>query len=126
MTVVQSPDARWLVVLNGGRNKPSLSVIDARTEKEVQRLTVADLWLGLTFNRAGDRLYAGGGAQSRVYEFTFVDGRITPAREFAGPARANAADRVFLGDVTLSPDESSLIRSLYQDSLLEYDLKPTR
>ncbi|MCL4794451.1 MAG: bifunctional YncE family protein/alkaline phosphatase family protein [Bryobacteraceae bacterium] len=123
MTVVQSPDARWLVVLNGGRNKPSLSVIDARTEKEVQRLTVADLWLGLTFNRAGDRLYAGGGAHSRVYEFSFVDGRITPAREFAGPAPANATDRVFLGDVTLSPDESSLIvTSLYQDSLLEYDL----
>lgn len=123
MTVAVSPDSRWLVVLNGGQKRPSLSVIDARTETEVQRLTVSDLWLGLTFNRAGDRLYAGGGAQSRVYEFTFADGRVTPAREFAGPPPVEDGERVFLGDVTLSPDEKTLyVASLYQDSVIEYDV----
>jgi DNA-binding beta-propeller fold protein YncE len=123
MTVVPSPDNRFLVALNGGRNKPSLSVIDTRSEKEIQRLPVNDLWLGLAFNRAGNRLYAGGGAQSRVYEFSFDNGQLAPTREFPGPAPATPAERVFLGDITLSPGESSLfVTSLYQDALLEFAL----
>jgi len=123
MTIAVSPDQRWLVVLNGGHRRPSLSVIDARTETEVQRLTMPDLWLGLTFNKAGTRLYAGGGAQSRAYEFNFSNGHITPAREFAAPPPADPTERVFLGETTLSPDESTLyVTSLYQDSILEYDL----
>src|SRR5581483_1553307 len=61
MSALFSADGKYLLVLNGGYNPPSISVIDIATSKEIGRTPVPDGWLGLTMSKAGDRVYVGGG-----------------------------------------------------------------
>jgi len=68
MSQAASADGRYLVVLNGGYNPPSLSVIDVAQKKEVGRTPLPDAWLGLTM-RPDNVLYVGGGTAGMVYEF---------------------------------------------------------
>src|ERR1700724_2378068 len=71
MSSALSPDGKFLLVLNGGYNPPSISVLDVESEKEVSRSPVADGWLGLMFSPKGDRVYAGGGSKAAVFEFKY-------------------------------------------------------
>ncbi len=41
-----SNDGKYLLVLNGGYNPPSISVIDVADHRETQRIPVSDAWLG--------------------------------------------------------------------------------
>ena len=46
MASVITPDGKTLLVLNGGYNPPSVSVIDIATAKELSRARMPDGWLG--------------------------------------------------------------------------------
>ncbi len=52
MASVASPDGKYLIVLCGGYNPPSLIVLEEGTLKELGRVRVADGWLGLAINKA--------------------------------------------------------------------------
>src|SRR5580658_1693104 len=64
-----TPDKKLLLVLNGGYNPPSISVLDVASAKELSRVPVPDGWLGLAMTKAGDKLYVGGGSKAAIYEF---------------------------------------------------------
>jgi DNA-binding beta-propeller fold protein YncE len=114
MSSALSPDGRYLLVLNGGYNPPSISVIDTTTTQELGRTPVADGWLGLAFTPKGDRVYVGGGSRAAVFEFTFANGALQPARTF--PIVAKPTNRDFIGDVALSPDGRLIYAAdLYHD-----------
>src|ERR1700691_6591539 len=49
MSTALSPDGRYLLVLNGGYNPPTVSVLEAATGRETNRVHVADGWLGVNF-----------------------------------------------------------------------------
>src|SRR5687768_5509520 len=49
MASALSKDGKHLLVLNGGYNPPSITVLQADTMQETSRTPVADGWLGLTF-----------------------------------------------------------------------------
>ncbi len=70
MASVLTPDAKFVVVLNGGYNPPSLQVMDVKTEKVVSKAGVPDGWLGLVLTADGRRAYVGGGSKSAVFEFS--------------------------------------------------------
>src|SRR5215469_7249393 len=57
MSTLVTPDRKYLLVLNGGYNPPSVSVIDIAAGKELSRVPVPDGWLGLTMTKAGDKIY---------------------------------------------------------------------
>lgn len=119
MSLIVSRDGKYVLVLSAGAQTPSVSVIDAQSRTELQRLPLPDAWLGLTMNAKGDRVYVAAGAQAAVYELTFAQGRLTPARTFpiADPAKRTNHD--FAGDVTLSPDGRMLYAAnLFSDSLV--------
>ncbi|MBV9771754.1 MAG: hypothetical protein JOZ32_19440, partial [Bryobacterales bacterium] len=73
MSSVVSKDGRFLIVLNGGYNPPSLSVLDTKDGHEIGCTPVADAWLGLSLSSNGRTLWVGGGSQASVYEFS-LDG----------------------------------------------------
>lgn len=108
MASVATPDSRYLIVLCGGYNPPSLIVLEEGTLKERSRVAVPDGWLGLAINRTGDRVYVGGGSEGAVFEFAFANGALAPARriDLVEPARRTPED--FVGDVALSPDGARL------------------
>src|ERR1700677_4999687 len=64
MSSLLSKDGRFLVVLNGGYNPPSLSVLDTKDGHEVGRTPVTDAWLGLSLSSNGRTLWVGGGSQA--------------------------------------------------------------
>ncbi len=74
MAQVVTPDKKLMLVLNGGWNPPSISVIDIAAAKELSRTPVPDGWLGLTVTKAGDKVYVGGGSKGAVYEFGLANG----------------------------------------------------
>jgi DNA-binding beta-propeller fold protein YncE len=104
MASVLSPDGKYLVVLNGGYKPPSLSVVDLAAGQEVSRKGVPDGWLGLTFSRDGKFLYVGGGSEASVFEFTFVEGKLEPARTFEIVPKEKRTHQDFIGDVAVTPD----------------------
>ncbi len=121
MASAVSPGGRYLVVMNAGYLPPSLSVIDARSRQEISRTPVADAWLGLAFNTAGDRVYAGGGSQACIFEFEFRKGRLRQTRTFRLGERGEPKD--FTGDVAISPDGRTLYAAqLYRDAILAIDI----
>ncbi len=119
MSAALSPDGRYLLVLNGGCNPPSLSVLDVRATREIGRTPVPDAWLGLAFSAKGDRLWVGGGSQAAVFEFAFAQGKLTPARTFPVVAPEKRTEGDFIGDVALSPDGRLLYAAdLYRDAIV--------
>jgi DNA-binding beta-propeller fold protein YncE len=112
-----SPDGKYLLVLNGGYNPPSISVIDIAGHREVHRTRVPDCWLGLVFGPDGKTLYVGGGSKARVYRFNFNSqtGDLTAAGEFTAVTNANSPGKSFIGDVAVSQDG----HLLYAADLLE-------
>ena len=118
MAQTATPDGKYLLVLNGGYNPPTISVIDIAAAKETDRTPVPDAWLGLTMNKAGDHLYVGGGSKAAVYEFTFAAGKLTPARTFPLVADKDRKPEDFVGDVRLAPDGHLLyVAELYRDRI---------
>jgi len=119
MSSALSPDGRYLLVLNGGYNPPSVSVIETASAHELNRTPVPDGWLGLTFSPRGDRVYVGGGSQAAVFEFSFAGGALRPGRTFAVVPPDKRTNRDFIGDVALSPDGRLLYAAdLYHDSVV--------
>lgn len=112
-----SPDGKYLLVLNGGYNPPSISVIDVAGRREVRRTRVPDCWLGLVFGPDGRTVYVGGGSKARVYRFNFNSqtGDLTAAGEFTAVSNPNSPGNSFIGDVAVSPDG----HLLYAADLLE-------
>jgi YVTN family beta-propeller protein len=119
MASVITPDGKTLLVLNGGYNPPSISVIDIATAKELSRAKVPDGWLGLAITKAGDRVYVGGGSKAAIYEFTLANRTLTPSRVFPIVAEKDRKKQDFIGDVQLSPDGRLLYAAdLYRDSVV--------
>jgi YVTN family beta-propeller protein len=119
MAQVVTPDRKFLLVLNGGYNPPSLSVIDIASAKELSRAAVPDGWLGLTMSKAGDKVYVGGGSKAAIYEFSFANGVLTPSRIFPVVAEKDRKATDFIGDIAFTPDGRLLYAAdLYHDSVV--------
>jgi DNA-binding beta-propeller fold protein YncE len=120
MSALLSKDGRFLVVLNGGYNPPSLSVLDAKDGHEVGRTPVTDGWLGLAFSPNGRTLWVGGGSQASVYEFSFDEnGKLAPTRTFEIVKGTARTARDFIGDVAIDPDGHLLYAcDLYHDAIV--------
>src|SRR5579871_6536633 len=82
MSSVLSPDGKYLLVLNAGYRPPSVSVIETASGRVAGNVKVPDAWLGLTFLPKSDKVYVGGGSRAAVYEYTFANGTLQPARTF--------------------------------------------
>jgi YVTN family beta-propeller protein len=119
MAQVVTPDKKYLLVLNGGYNPPSISVIDIASAKELNHAAVPDGWLGLTMTKAGDKVYVGGGSKASIYEFSLANGALTPSRVFPVVAEKSRTEKDFIGDVQFSPDGRLLYAAdMYRDSVV--------
>jgi len=122
MSVAVAPDGKHLLVLNGGYNPPSLSVLDLDAGREVSRSPVPDAWLGLSVAPRSDKVYVGGGSQAAVFELVYQPGRLAAGRTFAAISPEKRTVRDFIGDVALSPDGRTLYAAdLYNDSIAVFN-----
>jgi YVTN family beta-propeller protein len=120
MSTAVSRDGRYLLVLNGGYNPPSISVIDIAAKKEIGRTELPDAWLGLTVASGKGLIYVGGGTSGKVFELALdaATGVLTRNREFAAVKDLKNKGNSLIGDVELSPDGAVLYAAdLYGDSV---------
>ncbi len=119
MSAAITPDKKLLLVLNGGYNPPSISVIDLAAGKEVSRAAAPDAWLGLAISKTGDKVYVGGASKAAIYEYSFAKGVLTPSRVFPIVAEKDRKPQDFIGDVQFSPDGRLLYAAdVYRDSVV--------
>src|ERR1022692_253595 len=83
MSTALSPDGKYLLVLNGGFNPPSVWVIETASGRVTASVPVPDGWLGLAISPKGDTVYVGGGSKVGTFEFAFANAVLTPARTFS-------------------------------------------
>lgn len=118
MATALSSDGKYLLVLNGGYNPPSISVLDASSMTELSRTRIPDGWLGLTFSPDGKFVYVGGGGQAAVFEFSFADGKLAPTRTFEIVPPDKRTPKDFIGDVAVSSDGRLIYAAgLYRDAI---------
>ncbi len=79
LNMVVTKNERYAITSNSGMGINSLSVVDLKTLKEVQRYVISNTWVGLTFGPNDKRLYVSGGNNNVVYVFNFKKGRLCPA-----------------------------------------------
>jgi DNA-binding beta-propeller fold protein YncE len=119
MSSVLSKDGKYLLVLNGGYNPPSVAVIDVASGNEISRARVTDGWLGLALTPDGRKLYVGGGSQASVFEFDFANGKLSAARTFIVVPEAERKHEDFVGDVQMTRDGRMIYASLlYRDMVV--------
>jgi DNA-binding beta-propeller fold protein YncE len=105
LTVVASPDGKYLIVTNNGLAKPSLSVIDTGQWTVKSTTVLGNAWLGLVWHPDGSKVYSAGAGQNNVQEFGVADGVLTPARTFQLPSMNGDT---FAGGLAISPDGKTL------------------
>ena len=129
MSTALSNNGKFLLVLNGGYNPPSISVIDVAKKRELGRTRLPDAWLGLAISPRGNSVYVGGGSRAVIYELSLdaETGALTRGREFNAAPENNAQHTAFIGDVALSPDAHLLYAAdLYNDTIAVVNLQSGR
>jgi DNA-binding beta-propeller fold protein YncE len=129
MSTAVSNNGKYLLVLNGGYNPPSISVIDIAQRHEIGRTPLPDCWLGLTVAPERDLVYVGGGSRATVYELLLNPdtGALGVTRSLAAVPDLSNTGIAFIGDVALSPDAHLLYAAdLYNDSIAVINLQSGR
>lgn len=106
MASAVSPDGKYVVILEGGYRKPSVSVFTRDAFTPVSSLPLDDAWLGIVFapDKSGT-FYVSGGSRSCVYELQLTpEGQVQLKRTFTHIAQDQRKHSDFTGDVTVSPD----------------------
>lgn len=119
MATAVSRDGKHTVVMQGGYLKPTLSVHETATLKEVSRVEVTDAWLGMAFAPNSNLLYVSGASASSVMEFELLpEGRLEARRTFPLVRADQRKHTDFAGDVTVSPDGRLIyVAGLYRNSI---------
>ncbi len=126
MSTALSNDGKYILVLNGGYNPPSISVISIAEKREIGRTPLPDGWLGLAVSPRGNLVYAGGGSSATVYELSLepATGSLTRTRAFRTAPDPAHPGEAFIGDVAISPDAHLLYAAdLYNDSIAVVNLQ---
>lgn len=126
MSVALASGGKHLLVLNGGYDPPSVSVIDVAQKRELGRTPIPDGWLGLAVTTNGDVAYVGGGSRGTVYQLALASGTgaLTRTKEIPIAAATGTKGSVFIGDVALSPDGHLLYAAdLNNDNLAVVNLQ---
>jgi len=82
MSMVATPDGRYLVISNNGWSKPSLTIVDTEQQYVKARMPIDHAWLGLAWHPDGRRLYSSGAAQNTVNAFAYASGGLKTAGQF--------------------------------------------
>ncbi|MHB1685873.1 MAG: alkaline phosphatase family protein [Ignavibacteriaceae bacterium] len=76
LNMVVTKNGRYAITSNSGMGENSLSVVDLKNAKEVQRVIVSNTWYGLVFNGNDSKLFVSGGNNNLIYIYNFYSGRL--------------------------------------------------
>ncbi len=76
LNMIVTRDGKFAITSNSGMADNSLSVVDLKEEKEVQRFIINKTWYGLAFNDDESELFVSGGNNNCIYIFNFNSGKL--------------------------------------------------
>ncbi len=129
MRCALSANGKYLLVLDGGYNPPSISVIDTVRQQELHRTPLPDAWLGLSFGPDEKNVYVGGGSKASVYELHFDSqtGELSMGRQFIAVSDPGHPGHSFIGDVAVSRDGHLLYAAdLFENQIAVINLQSGR
>jgi DNA-binding beta-propeller fold protein YncE len=77
LNIVVTKNGKYAVTSNSGMGENSLSVIDLKNIREIQRVILNNAWYGLVFNSDDSRLFVSGGNNNLIYIYNFISGRLS-------------------------------------------------
>jgi YVTN family beta-propeller protein len=129
LSMVPSPDGRYVAITTSGYDKPALSIFDTRTLLVVTRIPIEHTWLGLVWRPDGKGLYASGASENAIYEFTWTNGKLDPGGTITlgQPERHPGGDVIenagYVAGIAISQDGKRLFETeLYGQRVRAIDL----
>ncbi|HEY0055816.1 MAG TPA: bifunctional YncE family protein/alkaline phosphatase family protein [Pedobacter sp.] len=69
LNMALSPDKKLLAVTNNGQSKQFLQLIDPKTERQLDSISIGKSWYGIKFSDDNDKLYVSGGNDNIILTF---------------------------------------------------------
>lgn len=76
LNMAVSKSKKLVAVTNNGQSVQSLQLVDAKTEKELDRVIVPKSWYGLKFSSDEKFLYASGGNDNWILKYAVTNGKL--------------------------------------------------
>ncbi|GAB4368169.1 MAG: alkaline phosphatase family protein [Bryobacter sp.] len=113
-----SPDGKYLAILYGGYNPPSVEIRNPQSLEVISSLPIPDGWLGLNFSPDGRRIFIGGGARAAVYAVNVsAEGQLSSVAEWK-LTEGTPSHEDFTGDVALSSDGRLLYAAMLHRNVI--------
>ncbi|MDX1964263.1 MAG: bifunctional YncE family protein/alkaline phosphatase family protein [Pirellulales bacterium] len=103
---VLHPTQPYAAVMHSGYGDHEVVIVDLKTSKIVSRVNLGNAFWGITFNPAGDRLYASGGTSELVHAFKFADGLLSDQQKIV--LGDSARDNLITCGLTCAADGNTL------------------
>lgn len=120
VAIAVHPAESVLAVLHAGYGEHEISLVDAGDGKTISRVALPNLFAGLTWSADGKRLYAGGGFDDCLYQFTYAQGLLSEKRVFKLPSGKKRTP----GGLALANDGKTLwVANVFGHSASKLDLE---
>lgn len=70
LNMAVSSSGKYLAVTNNGYSRQFIQLFDVKKEKQLAEITIPKAWVGLAFSHNGRRLYASGGNDNMIRQYT--------------------------------------------------------
>ena len=97
LNIAVSLSQKWAAVTNNGQSVQTIQLINTRTGRLADSIVIPRSWMGLVFSADGKNLYASGGNDNRILQYTINNGHLKLADSFqladAWPKREHFGSR---------------------------------
>lgn len=76
LNIAVSSTKKYIAVTNNGQSTQSIILIDAIHDKRIDSIDIAKSWLGLKFSADEKYLYASGGNDNRILQYTITNNKL--------------------------------------------------
>jgi len=76
LNIAVSRSQKWMAVTNNGQSVQSIQLIDVKSEKLLDKIVIPKSWYGLKFSTDERFLYASGGNDNRILQYSINNNRL--------------------------------------------------
>lgn len=76
LNIAASKTGKLLAVTNNGQSVQSIQLFDAKTQKQLDAVTIPKSWYGLAFSGDEKYLYASGGNDNKIWKYDVSKGKL--------------------------------------------------
>ena len=76
LNLIVSNNKKWLAITNNGQSTQTIDLIDRKTGKWMDSITIDKSWYGLAFSKDDQFLYASGGHDNKVNKYRIINNKL--------------------------------------------------